>query len=226
MIIVSAVGLIDVSALRELYEISHREFAISFGTTLGVLVFGVLPGVLLAVLLSLLWLLAITSRPHDAVLGRIPGMRGFHDLNDFPEAETVPGLILYRFDSNVVFYNADYFRDRIRAIVATSKTPVQWVVLDASSINVVDATAMQKADELRHELADKGIIFAVARGKPHIRNFFKQAWWAQRREEREAHTFLTLKNAVQAFNKAVADSNTQISSDSSDNTKVEDAGNE
>ena len=223
VIIVSAVGLVDVAALRDLYEISHREFAISFGTTLGVLVFGVLPGVIMAVLLSLLWLLSITSRPHDAVLGRIPGMKGFHDLADYPEAETVPGLVLYRFDSNVVFYNADYFRERIREIVTTSETPVQWVVLDASSINVVDATAIQKADELKQELADNGIVFAIARGKPHIGNFFKSAWWDQRREEREAYTFITLKSAVQAFNKMVADGNTKTLSEKSQTTEPKNA---
>ena len=223
VIIVSAVGLVDVAALRDLYEISHREFAISFGTTLGVLVFGVLPGVIMAVLLSLLWLLSITSRPHDAVLGRIPGMKGFHDLADYPEAETVPGLVLYRFDSNVVFYNADYFRERIREIVTTSETPVQWVVLDASSINVVDATAIQKADELKQELADNGIVFAIARGKPHIGNFFKSAWWDQRREEREAYTLITIKSAVQAFNKMVADGNTKTLSEKSQTTEPKNA---
>jgi len=97
------------------------------------------------------------------------------------------------------------------------------VVLDASSINVVDATAIQKADELKQELADNGIVFAIARGKPHIGNFFKSAWWDQRREEREAYTFITLKSAVQAFNKMVADGNTKTLSEKSQTTEPKNA---
>ena len=92
---VSAVGLFDFKELRDLYGISHRELLLSVGTTLGVLILGVLPGVLLAVALSLFWLLTVTSRPHDAVLGRVEGIDGFHDIEDFPGATTIPGLILY-----------------------------------------------------------------------------------------------------------------------------------
>ena len=120
VIMVSAFGLFDFAELRNLYEISRRELLLSVGTTLGVLILGVLPGVLWAVALSLLWLLARASRPHDAVLGRVPGMKGFHELEDYPEATTVPGLVIYRFDSDLVFFNADYFKERVRAVIAAS----------------------------------------------------------------------------------------------------------
>ena len=176
VIMVSAVGLFDYKELRDLYEISHRELLLSVGTTVGVLILGVLPGVLLAVALSLFWLLTVTSRPHDAVLGRVKGIKGFHDIEDFPEATTIPGLILYRFDANVVFYNADYFRDRVRAAIAAADTPVEWVVVDASSVNVIDITAVQKVDELREELSAQGIVFAIARGKQNLSKFFNAEW--------------------------------------------------
>lgn len=151
VIMVSAVGLFDIKELRNLYEISRRELLLSVGTTFGVLILGVLPGVLLAVALSLFWLLTAVSRPHDSVLGRAKGVKGFHDIADFPEATTISGLILYRFDSNLVFFNADYFRDRVRTIIAAADTPVEWVVVDASSIDVVDITALQEIDGLREE---------------------------------------------------------------------------
>ncbi len=144
VIMVSAVGLFDFAELRSLYEISRRELLLSVGTTLGVLILGVLPGVLLAVALSLFWLLTVVSRPHDGVLGRVKGIKGFHNIADFPEATTIPGLILYRFEANLVFFNADHFRDRVRAIIAAAETPVEWVVIDASSINVVDVTSLHK----------------------------------------------------------------------------------
>ena len=203
VIMVSAVGLFDFKELRALYEVSHRELLLSVGTTLGVLILGVLPGVLLAVALSLFWLLTVMSRPHDGVLGRVKGIKGFHDLGDFPDATTIPGLILYRFDANLVFFNADYFRNRVRATIAAAKTPVEWIVIDASSINVVDITALQKIDELREELSAQGIVFAAAGVKPSLSKFFKYEWGVKRLELHAKYRFDTIKSAVRAFNDRV-----------------------
>ena len=203
VIMVSAVGLFDFKELRNLYEISHRELVLSVATTLGVLILGVLPGVLLAVALSLFWLLTVVSRPHDGVLGRVKGIKGFHNVADFPDATTIPGLILYRFEANLVFFNADYFRDRLRATIAAAKTPVEWVVVDASSINVVDITALQKIDELREELAAQGIVLAVARAKRNLMKFFNHDWGTKRREFHARYHFDTIKSAVRAFNNRV-----------------------
>jgi high affinity sulfate transporter 1 len=203
VIMVSAVGLFDFNELRNLYEISHRELLLSVGTTLGVLILGVLPGVLLAVALSLFWLLTVVSRPHDGVLGRVKGIKGFHDIEDFPGATTIPGLILYRFDANLVFFNADYFRDRVRAAITAAKTPVEWVVIDASSINVVDITALQKVDELREELAAQGIVLATARVKRSLSRFFNHDWGVKHRERHAIYRFHTVKSAVRAFKNRV-----------------------
>ena len=203
VIMVSAVGLFDFQELRNLYEVSHRELLLSVGTTLGVLVLGVLPGVLLAVALSLFWLLTVVSRPHDGVLGRVKGIKGFHNLADFPDATTIPGLLLYRFEANLVFFNADYFRDRVRAMIAAAKTPVEWVVLDASSINVVDVTALQKIDELREELAAQGILLVTARAKRNLWKFFTPDWGVKRHEQYAGYRFDTIKSAVRAFNNRV-----------------------
>jgi len=200
VIMVSAVGLFDFKELRNLYEISHRELVLSVATTLGVLILGVLPGVLLAVALSLFWLLTVVSRPQDGVLGRVKGIKGFHNLADFPDATTIPGLILYRFEANLVFFNADYFRDRLRATISAAKTPVEWVVVDASSINVVDITALQKIDELREELAAQGIVLATARAKRNLWKFFNPDWGVKRRELNARYRFDTIKSAVRAFN--------------------------
>lgn len=200
VIMVSAVGLFDFRELRNLYQASHRELLLSVGTTLGVLILGVLPGVLLAVALSLFWLLTVVSRPHDGVLGRVKGIKGFHHVADFPDAITIPGLILYRFDANLVFFNADYFRDRVRAVILASKTPVEWVVVDMSSVNVVDITAVQKFEELREELAARGIILATARVKRGLSRFFNHDWGVKHRERHAQYRFHTVKSAVRAFN--------------------------
>jgi high affinity sulfate transporter 1 len=200
VIIVSAVGLFDFATLRELYAMSRVELGFSVGTTLGVLVLGVLPGVLLAVVLSLLLLLMLTSRPTDAILGRVPGMKGYHDCKDYPQAETIPGLLLYRFNADIVFYNVDYFKTRVLAAVAASKTPVEWVVVDASPVNVVDSTAVQRIEELHQALAGRGIVFALAHRKHTAARLFDRSWMDTQWELTEKYNYLTLKSAVNAFN--------------------------
>jgi len=199
VIMVAAVGLFDFKELRDLYGISHRELLLSVGTTLGVLILGVLPGVLLAVALSLFWLLTVTSRPHDSVLGRVEGIDGFHDIEDFTEATTIPGLILYRFDANLVFFNADYFRGRVREVISAAKTPVEWIVVDASSINVIDITALQKVDELREELSAQGIVLATACAKPSLAKYFKSDWGVKYLGLYAKYRFDTIESAVRAF---------------------------
>ncbi len=201
VIMVSAAGLFDFQALRDLYAMSRRELLLSLITTLGALVLGVLSGVLLAVALSLIWLLYVGSRPHDEILGRMAGVKGFHNLERFPEATTIPGLLLYRFDSDLVFFNADYFKQRVNAAIAAAKTPIEWVVVDASPINVIDVTAIQKIDELREELAAQGVVLAHARAKSNLSRFFHSAWATKRLDAQMGQEFPTLKAAVRAFRK-------------------------
>ncbi len=203
VIMVAAVGLFDFAELRRLFAISRRELALSLTTTVGVLVLGALPGVLLAVALTFIWLLYVASRPHDAILGRTKqiGVRGFHDLKDYPEAITYPGLLIYRFDSDLVFFNVDYFKERLLKAMAGSETPVEWIVVDASPINVLDVTAIEKVGELRDELAARGIVLAFARAKRSLARHFSGGWLDQVRESNTAHNFPTVRAAVVAFRK-------------------------
>ncbi len=201
VIVVSAVGLFDLATLRELSAMSRVELGFSLGTTLGVLVLGVLPGVLVAIILSLLLLLMLTSRPTDAVLVRVPGMKGYHDRKDYPGAELIPGLLLYRFNADLVFFNADYFKARLLAAIAASDTPVEWVVVDASPINVIDSTALKQVEQLIDELAARGIVFAVARRKHAARRLFEASWVDVRGELTDEHNYHNLTSAVDAFHK-------------------------
>ena len=215
VVFVSALTLFDVTGLRHLARMSWREGLLSLGTTLGVLVLGVLPGVMLAIALSLAWLLMVASRPKDAVLGRVPGLPGFHSVADYPKATTVPGLLLYRFEANLVFFNVDYFGDRLRAAIAASRTPVEWAVVDASPINWIDATALQRIDELRSELAGREIMLGVARAKLSLGRAFDPNWVSRRLASTGLRRFPTLKAAVNAFTKrelgADADQAVQVS---------------
>jgi SulP family sulfate permease len=141
----------------------------------------------------------VTSRPQDAVLGRVPGLPGFHSVTDYPQAKTLPGLLLYRFEANLVFFNVDYFGERLRAAIRAAKTPVEWAVLDASPINWIDATALEHLDELRSELAAQGIVFGIARARLSLHRAFNPSWIAQQPDAMKFRRFPTLKSAVHAF---------------------------
>jgi len=199
IIVVATFGFFDVAALRNLWRASSRELLFSLATTAGVLVYGVLPGVFLAVVLSLLWLLSVSSRPHDAILGRPHGVEGFHDLKDYPDATTTPGLLIYRFDSDLVFYNCDLFKERIQQSIRAADTKVEWVLVDASSVNVVDYTAMQMIRDFHRELAAQGIELAFAEAKQSLARFFRPTWVKGRRERQGARMFPSVHSAVQAF---------------------------
>ena len=199
IIVVATVGFFDIAAIRNLWSASTRELLFSLATTAGVLIYGVLPGVFLAVVLSLLWLLSVSSRPHDAILGQPPGVEGFHDLKDYPEATTTPGLLIYRFDADVVFYNCDLFKERVQESIRKADTKVEWVLVDASPINVVDYTAMQMIYDFRRELAAQGIEVVFAGAKQSLARYFRSAWIKGRRERQGARLFPSVHSAIQAF---------------------------
>lgn len=203
VILVAAVGLIDIAELRDLYVVSRREMVLSLITTVGVVVLGALEGVFVAIGMTFLWLLSVGSRPNDAVLGRTKaaGVRGFHNLKDYPDAETIPGLLIYRFESDLLFFNIDYFKQRLLKTIADASTPVEWVIVDASPVNILDITAIKKIDELREELAAQGIVLANARFKTSLGRYFSGDWLISKRNAAESHSFPTVNAAVEAFRK-------------------------
>jgi MFS superfamily sulfate permease-like transporter len=99
-----------------------------------------------------------------------------------------------------VFFNADFFKTRLLAAIAASQTPVEWVVIDASPVNVIDSTALKKTEQLIDELAARGIVFAVARRKHVVARLFEASWVNVRRELTEEYNYATLTSAVDAFN--------------------------
>jgi high affinity sulfate transporter 1 len=148
--------LINFHKLRRYYAIKKADFWAALVALLGVLVFGLLGGLLMAVVLSLFYLLMSVKNPHAAILGKLPGRSAFRSLENFPDAETYPGLLIFRFDSLLFFANAPNFRELVRA--ALEQTPDTKVFLvDGESINYVDVTAIDMLDELHDELKDSGI---------------------------------------------------------------------
>jgi sulfate permease, SulP family len=198
LVVYAALRLVDVREFKRLARFRRSELVLALATTAAVLVFGVLYGVLVAIVLSILDLLRRVARPHDATQGFVPGVAGMHDVDDYPNANLVPGLLVYRYDAPLFFANAENFRERAMAAVNDFPGPVEWFVLNAEANVEVDLTALDALDHLRAELEKRGIVFAMARVKQNLRDELEAAGLLDKIGE--DHIFMTLPTAVEAYN--------------------------
>ncbi|GIH28653.1 sodium-independent anion transporter [Acrocarpospora phusangensis] len=197
IVIYAAIQLIDVAQFRRLFAFRRSELLLALAACVSVLVFDILYGVLLAVALSVADLLARVARPHDAILGVVPGLAGMHDVDDYPQARTIPGLVVYRYDSPLFFANAQNFRRRALAAVDEHEGPVHWFVLNAEANVEVDITALDAVESLRSELAGRGVVFAMARVKQDLRDSLDA--FGLTASVGADHLFPTLPTAVAAY---------------------------
>lgn len=196
IIVYAALRLIDLPGFRKLASFRRSELLLALAAFAGVLLFDILYGVLAAVALSVAEMLARVARPHDAVLGIVPGVAGMHDVEDYPQARTVPGLMIYRYDSPLFFANAQDLRRR--ALAAVGQAPdVKWFVLNAEAIVEVDITAMEAVEELRNELTQRGIVFGMAHVKQELMDEMVSFGLAE--AVGRDRIFHTLPTAVAAF---------------------------
>jgi high affinity sulfate transporter 1 len=162
VVIAAVIGLVDVPALRWLRRVNHVDFGLAIAAFLGVVAFGVLTGIGIAIGLSAFAFLWRAWHPYDAVLGRVSGRKGYHDLGRHPDAALVPGLVLYRFDAPLFFANAGVFHERLLRAVTGAPQPVHTVVVAAEPITDVDTTAADTLIELARELREGGVELAFA----------------------------------------------------------------
>ena len=162
VVMAAVIGLVDLPALRWLARVNHVDFALAIAAFLGVVAFGVLIGIGIAIGLSTLAFLWRAWHPYDAVLGRVTGRKGYHDIGRHPDAALVPGLVLYRFDAPLFFANAGVFHERVLRAVENAPQPVRMVVVAAEPITDVDTTAADMLIELRRELEQDGVELAFA----------------------------------------------------------------
>jgi MFS superfamily sulfate permease-like transporter len=169
VVIAAVLGLIDLDAVRRLRYVRRSEFELAVVSFAGVAFVGVLAGIAIAIVVSLLNFVRRAWRPHDAVLGRVHGLKGYHDVTRYPGTQRIPGLVLYRFDAPLFFANADYFRSRVRSLVEAAGPELRWFVVAAEPITDVDATAAEMLEELDRELEAAGVEFAFAELKDPVR---------------------------------------------------------
>ena len=174
VVIASAIGLIVVADLSRIYHIQRWEFWLSIVCTIGVAVLGAIPGIALAIVFAVIEFLWDAWRPYSAVLGRAEGVKGYHDISRYSDARRIPGLVLFRWDAPLFFANAELFRDRVLDAVATSPTPVRWLVVAAEPVTSVDITSADMLAELDETLQAVGIELCFAEMKDPVKDKLKR----------------------------------------------------
>jgi len=157
----AAISLIDLRTLRELWRISYVEFVFALISIAGVISLGVLKGVIVAMGATLLYLLMRGLRPRDAMLGRVPGRDGFYKLHRYQEVEPVPGLAIYLLQGNLLFYNADYVKGRLEAIISHLAPETRWLIFDASVAAHIDSTGAAALDDACTLARARGVKFGI-----------------------------------------------------------------
>ncbi|MFC4341860.1 SulP family inorganic anion transporter [Cupriavidus numazuensis] len=174
VVIASALGLFEFADLRRIFRIQQWEFWLSVACFAGVAVFGAIPGIGLAVALAVLEFLWDGWRPHYAVLGRADGVRGYHDVERYPDARLVPGLVLFRWDAPLFFANAELFQTCVMHAVDGSPTAVRRVVVAAEPVTSVDVTSADMLRELDKALDERGIELHFAEMKDPVKDKLKR----------------------------------------------------
>ena len=197
VVIASAIGLFEFDDLRRIFRIQRWEFWLSVVCFAGVALLGVIPGIGLAIVIAVVEFLWDGWRPHHAVLGRVDGIRGYHDIKRYPAARLIPGLVLFRWDAPLFFANAELFNASVLEAVAQSPTPVRRIVVSAEPVTSVDVTSADVLAELAQKLREAGVELRFAEMKDPVKDKLKRFELLERLGA--ASFYPTLGAAVDAY---------------------------
>ena len=194
VVIFAALSLMDFGILGRYYRVRKSALALSLIATLGVVLFGVLWGIAIAVILAILLVFRRSWWPHGSVLGRVAGLPGWHSIATYPDAAQIPGIIVYRWEAPLFFANAGRFRDQVRHLARTEQ--VSWVVLQCEAITDIDVTAADMLEQLDNELNAQGVHLAFAELRSRLQD---RVWRYGLFETLDSdHFYPTLKAAIRA----------------------------
>jgi len=196
VLVKAALSLVDLDSLKTIYRIERREFALAVFAILAVVAVGAIRAILIAVSLALLRFVRIVSRPKIEILGKVEDSQSFHSVEHHSDAVTVPGLLLVRFNSPIIFFNAPYFKQEVLAIAKAAGPSLRWLVLDMLPITTIDATGLFTVDEVADLLQKQSVLLAAAGRKTEWR------LWAKSRRVAKAGKiplYSTVDEAVKAF---------------------------
>ena len=196
VVITASLSLADLPGSVRLWRQRKTEFSLLAAAFLGVALLGVLPGIAIAVALSILNVFGRAWRPYETILGRVGGLEGYHDVHSYPQAEHLPGLVIYRFDGPLFFANAKTFRDHIRRLADASPRP-EWILIAAEPITDVDTTASDVLEDLDEALNATGISLVFAELKDPVRRKIER--YGLTRTINPQHFYPTIGAAIAAF---------------------------
>jgi high affinity sulfate transporter 1 len=196
VVITASLSLADIPGTVRLWRQRRVEFLLSVAAFLGVALLGVLPGIAIAVGLSILNVFRRAWWPYDTALGRVEGLEGYHDVHSYPSAQQLPGLVIYRFDAPLFFANAKTFRDEVRRM-ARADPPPTWIVIAAEPMTDVDTTASDVLEDLDEALNAQGISLVFAELKDPVRRKIER--YGLTRTINPQHFFPTVESAVAAY---------------------------
>jgi high affinity sulfate transporter 1 len=197
LLVFASISLFDARTLREIWSIDRTEVGLAVITTLGVVALGAIGGILMAVGLALVRFVKLTARPRDEVLGTVDGLPGLHSIERHRGAKTLPGLVLYRFDGPLTFFNSDYFKTRALAVAEAAGPELRWFVIDAIPISQIDINGLYALRDLRERLEARGTSLIVAGRKAELLAWFREA--GLYRPEHETWILPTLRQALKAY---------------------------
>ena len=197
ILIVTAVGMLELASLRSLYKVDRNEFSIALTVTLVILIAGVITGIIAGLLVSLIAVLVEISRPRDAVLRRLISDGKFHDCLEADEAEDVRGVIVYRLYAPLIFANARHVMERIQQLVDAAGPELEWLIIDAQAIPDMDVTAAQRFAELHRELRAQGVDVKIADAPRPFREELAKVGLSDALGSQQF--FVSVKKAVEAF---------------------------
>jgi MFS superfamily sulfate permease-like transporter len=197
VLVFAAFSLFDVGALREIWKIDKREVALSVLTTLGVVALGAINAILVAVGLALVRFVRIAARPLDEVLGKVEGLPGLHSVERHPGATTWPGIVIYRFDGPISFFNSAYFKQCALRAADAAGAELKWFVLDMIPVSQFHVTGLYAVRDVREALAARGVRLVFAGRKTELLHWARQAGLYN--QELDERTFPTIGQAFKAY---------------------------
>jgi MFS superfamily sulfate permease-like transporter len=196
VVITASLSLADIPGTVRLWRQRKAEFLLSVAAFAGVALLGVLPGIAVAVALSILNVFRRAWWPYDTQLGRVPGLEGYHDVQVHPGAQLLPGLVIYRFDAPLFFANATTFRNEVRRLARADPRPA-WILVAAEPLTDVDTTASDMLEALDEALNARGTSLVFAELKDPVRSKIERYGLTRTIDPR--HFFPTIESAVAAF---------------------------
>ena len=197
VIMVAVFGLINVKEAVHLWHTDRSDFFMLLVTFIGTLTLGIEEGILIGVVLSLAYIIYQTTKPHAAVLGKIPGKPHYKNIDCFPELEQRPDLLIFRIDARLYFANVTFFKDTLEQLMEEKGKDLKAFILDADSINGIDSSALHAIEDLIDECHQNDITFYLVGAKGPVRDFFHRSKLVQKIGEE--HCFIRIQHAVDCY---------------------------